>query len=117
MKLTLEQIVSDQPGILKLMENKLPSKIGYRLNRLNSRLTPLIKSYNEQRFNLIKELGEQTDVKTDSWSVKEENMDNFKKRMTELQKIEEEFEFEPLNIDELGDINIEGKYLHQWLFK
>ena len=117
MKITLKEAIESDSQLKNILEVKLPIKIAYKLNKLAKKLQAETAGYNELRVKLVKELGEKTDEKTDIWQVKTENLQEFSDKINELFKTEVEIDFEPLNIEVLGDISIEPKNLPSWLFE
>ncbi len=117
MKVKLSQIVSSQEGLIKLMTEKLPINISYSLTKLAFKVEAELKIYNDHRNKLIKSLGEQTNAETDEWSVKPENLVEFRKQEKELQDIEVDLnfaegkDFEKIKISDLEEVKIDANSL------
>jgi hypothetical protein len=116
MKIKLLDIVNNVSNLKELQEIKLPVKAGYRLMRLVNRLDPILKSYDEKRNELVKEYGDQQE--DGNIAVKDpEKTKLFMDKLKDLLSIEEEVEFTPFNIDDLGDVKVETKLLINFLFE
>lgn len=118
MKVKLSQVVGSQEALAKLIETKLPVKIGFKLGRLVVNLQPDLKIYEEQRLSLVKELGAlDPELGPDQHRVTAENMPKFVEEITKLQDIEidvkysTENDLEKIKVSELGEVSIEPKEL------
>ena|SRR3990167_697517 len=117
MKITLEKVVNSVEGLNALLVLKLPIKIAYRVAKLvNGQISSELKAYNEARNKLIADLGEK-DPKSDNIQVKPENIQEFREKITELLAEEVELNFEPIDLAELGDIQIEPRQIVEFIFK
>jgi single-stranded DNA-specific DHH superfamily exonuclease len=114
MKIKLEKIVNSVEQLKGLQQETMPVKVSYRIKRLIDKLSPILKTYEEKRNDLVKEFGEENEDK--SFQVKKENLDEFYKKLNEVLEIEEEVEFEPINIEELGDTKLKPVQIPDWLF-
>ena len=121
MKIKLLDIVEYQKNMGALTKVKLPVKVAYRISKLNNKIASEVKDYKEQEFNLIKELGEvvlDTEGKeTDNLRVTKENMPKYKEEVEKLLDLEVELDFEPIDINELGETTIEPSLLNPIFFK
>jgi len=116
MKLKLSEIVNNVDSLKALQEIKLPIKVSYRLMRLVNKLDPVYKSYDDKRNELVKEFGDED--KDGNIAVKDpKKIKLFFAKLAELLAIEEEIDFTPFKIDELGDINVEPKLISNFLFE
>ena len=100
--------------IIILQETSLPIKVSYRLKRLISKLQPIITVYEEKKNELIKELGTENEDKT--ISVKTDKLKEFFAELNDLLDTDEEIDFEPIKLDELGDVKIESKNIIDFIF-
>lgn len=114
MKILLSDVVSQVENIRALQEISFPVKVSYKIKRLVDKLKPILETYNEKRTELVKKYGEENEDK--SFSVKEENLKEFYKELSELSSNEEEVEFEKIKVSELGDIKLEAKLLVDFIF-
>jgi len=114
MKVKLHQIVNSAEPLKTLIEVKLPVKISYRLKRLVNKLAPILTTYNEKRNELVKEFGEVQEDK--NIKVTEEKLKPFLEKLNEVLEVEEEIDFELINIEDLGDVVIAPKDLVEWIF-
>ena len=121
MKIKLLDIVEYQKNMGALTKVKLPVKVAYRISKLNIKIASEVKDYKEQEFNLIKDLGEvvlDTEGKeTDNLRVTKENMPKYKEEVEKLLDLEVELDFEPIDINELGETTIEPSLLNPIFFK
>ena len=121
MKIKLLDIVEYQKNMGALTKVKLPVKVAYRISKLNNKIASEVKDYKEQEFNLIKDLGEvvlDTEGKeTDNLRVTKENMPKYKEEVEKLLDLEVELDFEPIDINELGETTIEPSLLNPIVFK
>lgn len=121
----LVEIINSEASLKKLLSTDLPVKVAFKIAKLVNKINPDLKIYEEQRFKIIKELGEQTDKEKDIWSVKPENFEKFKEELTKLSEIEVDLSFAPgkplekIKIEDLGDIKLEPNDLVplEWLIE
>ena len=121
MKLTLGQIVTlfeELNGRLinretgerskGVLSHKLSIRAKYLLNtELNKKLAEEIKSYEEARLEIFKELGKQ---EGESYVVAPENQEELIKRIQELESIEKSIEVPKLNVGELFNIETDDYF-------
>lgn len=99
----------------QLQEIKFPVKVSYKIKRLVDKLEPILKAYEANRNELVKEFGEEQENK--SFQVTDpEKLKLFYEKINELLTTEEEIEFEKIKIDELGDVQIPSKLLLDFMF-
>lgn len=116
MKIKLSEIVNNVDTLKELQSVKLPIKVGYRLMRLVNKLDPIYKSYDEKRNELVKEFGDED--KDGNIAVKDPaKVKLFFAKLAELLAVEEELDFTPFKIEELGDISVEPKLISNFLFE
>jgi len=124
--LTLEEIifleaeiggVANETGIVSkgLLQHKLSIATKYHLNKLLTSLQEDKKYIGEQRNELIKSLG--TESEEGSFEIKNEidgelnpNIIEFRKQWDELMKTQREVEHIKLSIDEFKDIETESNF-------
>ncbi len=115
MKVKLSEIVESIQPLKSLLEVKLPVKTSYRIKRLTDRLNPIISSYEERQNALVKEYG--VEVSKDRWEVKDpEMLKTYFEKLNEMLAIEEEVEFEPIKVSDLGEVSLEPKNIVPWIF-
>lgn len=113
----LSQLINSQEGLKKLMETKLPVKVAYKVSKIISKCQPDLKIYEEQRINLVKELGEESDTDKDNWTVKPENLTKFTEEMNKLLDVEVDLGFglgkdlDKIKVEEFGDVAVEPQLL------
>lgn len=116
MKKTLKEIVENTENIKSLLEVKLPAKVAYRLSRLGDKLQSILKTYDMERGKIIREYGE---VGEDgSYRVTDpKNIEEAEGKLAELLSVEEEIDFEPIDIDSLGEVAVAPNQIIPWIFK
>jgi len=124
--LTLEEIlfleaeiggVANETGIVSkgLLQHKLSIATKYHLNKLLTSLQEDKKYIGEQRNELIKSLGTETEdgsfeIKNEIDGVVNPNIIEFRKQMDELMKTEREVEHIKLSVDEFKNIETESNF-------
>lgn len=124
--LTLEEIlfleaeiggVANETGIVSkgLLQHKLSIATKYHLNKLLTSLQEDKKYIGEQRNELIKSLGTETEdgsfeIKNEIDGVVNPNIIEFRKQMDELMKTEREVEHVKLGVDEFKNIETESNF-------
>lgn len=116
MQLKLREIVANVENIKSLLNNKLPVKIAYKLNKLSGKLDKELVPYSETKNKLILELGEKQENGETSITDTEKKAEFFKKN-DELLETEVEIEFDPIKIEDLGDITVAPNELVSWIFE
>jgi len=103
MKIKLSQIFNVQPIIKKLIEQKMPIKMAYKLSKMAKALNSEYEEIEKQRTSLIQKLGEQTGD-TGQFQVKEENAQAFIKEFGEFLNGEAvNLDFEKVSLKDLPD--------------
>lgn len=116
-KIKLRQIVQNAEALRGLIGTKLPIKIAYQLKRLAIEFDRVLKPYEDQRIELIKELGVKKED-SDQVSVLPENVTKFVEELSKLEDVEVELAFaEKIKIEDLGNIEIEASKLVDFIFE
>ena len=116
MKLKLSEIVNAQEQIKKLVETKLPVKVSFKINKLIVSIQPDLKIFEDKRNELVKEYGGVPDEAGMIKVTDPEKLKVFMEKVSELVSIEVEIDFEPIKIQELGDIVLAPKDLVPFMF-
>lgn len=91
-----------------ILSHKLSIRAKYLLNtELNKKITEEIKSYEEARLEIFKELGT---LEGESYIVSSENQPEVLKRIMELESVEKNVEVPKLNVGELFNIETEDYF-------
>jgi hypothetical protein len=91
-----------------LLSHKLSIRAKYLLNtELNKKISEEVKSYEEARLEIFKELGTQDG---ESYVVSPENQPELIKKINELESIEKNIEVPKLNVGELFNIETDDYY-------
>ena len=105
MKCTLAEIQGIDRSLPSLTRQQLPIKLSYRLSKLISFCAKEMEAMESARMNLVKKYSEDP-TKEGEIRVKPENESKFREEFAEFLKTEVEVDFEPINIQELGEIRI-----------
>lgn len=104
MKLTMNQIVGSQDALQHLMDQKLPVKVAYNLQRDLRLILQEIETFNKLNTDKIKELGSQ--IAPDQIRVKPENRNEYNEYMEELLLHEIELDLRPVKLDTLQGVDL-----------
>lgn len=116
MKIKLSEVVNNLENLQNLFKNKLPVKVAYRLKRLSAKLDSELKTYDETKNALILEIAKDLPDNTKITKENVEELKEFNKKHAELLDTEVEIDFEPINVEELGDIVVAPNELISWIF-
>lgn len=116
MQVKLEYVIGSLKGLNELVEQKIPTKISYRINKLVKKLSPEVDSFNKVKNDLIIELGEKQE--DGSHTIKDpEKMKEFLTKIQEVLNETIEVDFELIKVEDLGDVTIAPKELPMWMFE
>ena len=101
MKLTLGDIRVMKDPMIKLLDDTLPIKVAWKLTKLVKVFDKELAEIEEFRISLIKKLGVQDDE--GSIKVPEDKMSDFIDEFNELLLTEIDVDFEPIDIEQLGE--------------
>lgn len=107
MKFQLGEIRNMKEPLGTLMEKEIPIKAAWKLNRLIKNFDKELGDIEGFRVDLIKKLGKETpegDI-----SVPNEKMEEFVNGFNELLMTEVEVEFEPIDVNVFGDIQMSSR--------
>jgi hypothetical protein len=91
-----------------ILSHKLSIRAKYLLNtELNKKIAEEVKSYEEARLEIFKELGKQ---EGESYVVAPENQEELVKKIQELEAIEKSIEVPKLNVGELFNIETDDYF-------
>jgi hypothetical protein len=105
LKITLAEIKSLETSLGKMFNKDVNIKIAYRLGKLLKKLSEEMKALEENRVKLVKKYGVE-DEKTKQISVPQDNAQDFHKEFNELMQVEIEVDFEPIPLEQFGDIEL-----------
>lgn len=109
MKIALGEIRMMKDPMRALLEKELPLKVSWRLNKLVKAFDKELQGIEDGRVSLVKKYGVEDDTK--NVRVPEDKMPSFIQEFNEFLSEEVEFEFEPISVDVIGDVNISAKDL------
>lgn len=112
----LRKLVDSIGSLNELSGIKLPAKISFKISVLLNDLNDVFDNYEKSKNELIMEHGIETD---EGYKIPEENYDMVNQKLSDLLEEEVPVEFEVININDIGDVEIEPKILLglTWLFK
>ena len=115
MKVKLSEVVGSVEALKNILALKLPIKVSYRISKLvSNQVEGELKEYNEQRNKLVKEFG--TENEDGSTSVKEDRLKEFSEELQKLLDVDVKFDFEPIKLEEIENVDIAPKDLITWIF-
>lgn len=109
MKFQLGEIRQMKDPMIGLLGKDLPIKSAWKLNKLVKAFDKELAEIEEFRINLVQKLGEADEA--GNVQVPEDKMEQFVTEFNELLMSEIEVEFEPIEIESLGNIQISAKEL------
>lgn len=114
-KVKISDIVNETENLKTLQTMKLPIKVSYRIMRLINKLQSELTIYDTKRNELIKEFGEVNEE--GNYSVKDpEKIKEFTEKIKEVLEVEIEIDFEPIDVEMLGDLQVEPRLLTPFIF-
>lgn len=117
MKISVNELMNVDLALSGLATVQLPITVSFKLSVLMKRIRPHIKSANEQRTELAKQLGVEDENIQGQYKIKNENKQKFQDELDKLAKIEVVIDFSRIRISDIGDIKIQPSLLHQNIFK
>lgn len=109
MKFALGEIRGMKDPLISLLDKEIPIKAAWKLNRLIKGFDKELGEIEEFRVSLVQKLGVMGD--NGQVSVPQEKMEQFITEFNELLNQEVDVEFEPVDIDIFGDLNVSAKDL------
>lgn len=109
MKITLGEVDTAKDSLRSLMAKELPIKVSYRFAKLAKQLSDELNQLEDQRKELIKKHGDAKDDGT--FKIPDDKRETFLKEYEDLLSLEIDVNFEPVTVDQLGDINISSAQL------
>ena len=100
---TLGELKSIEESLKKLLILTLPIKISYKLSKVLAKISKELALLEEQRMNLVRKYGEEN-PETKEIRVQPDQMPAFINEFNELLQETVKFDFEPVSIDSVGDI-------------
>ena len=113
MKVKMLVLIKSLNSLKVLCSLKIPVKTSFKLSRLMKKINEEVTIYEELQKKLVDEYGVIGDDKEFKVvSVGSEHYEKVNLELNEILDTEIEFDFEPINIEELGNIEIEPAHLH-----
>lgn len=100
----LGEILGAQDSLSKLVNAELPIKVSYRLLKLLRSCSEELKTLEEARLRLVKKYAEEKKEGKEMMKVSKENQEKFRQEFGQLLEEEIEVDFDPILLDELGNI-------------
>lgn len=105
MKLTLGEIYGLTRGLQKITNKELPIRVSYRICKFMTLCAVEMEILEKSRVKLVDKYAA-PDEENKEKQVSEENRTKFQEEFSTLLQEEVEIEFEPILIDDLGDISL-----------
>lgn len=111
------EIINALQAISELMEIKLPTKVGWNLNKNARKLTTAISDYDKFEKELIQEFAEKNNdgsIKVNDksqWTIPKENVAEFSKRKSELLEQTDSLDLLCVKLSDLERYEIKGSTL------
>lgn len=111
MKLKNKQLNKETIAFINtLLDKEINAVSAFKMMRLVKTLDEIVKTKQESEVNLIKKYAEKdedgnikrSEKNPESIDISDENVESFNKELAELNDYENEIEFEPFTIEELG---------------
>ncbi len=106
MKLTLSEVYGLVRGLPRLTDKELPIKISFRLLKLLKSCSGEIETLEKSRIKLVKKYAEEGSEDKQEFKVADEKKNEFQEEFNILLGEEVEIDFEPIGIEELGEISL-----------
>lgn len=105
MKFTIGEIYGLTRSLQKIVNKELPVKISFRLCRFLRETTKEMEQLEKSRVKLVEKYAAPK-KEGEEIQVSDENKSKFQEEFSDLLKEEVEIEFEPISIEDLGDISL-----------
>lgn len=109
MKFTIGELKSMESPLRFLSHKELPVKISWKLYRFMKKVSYELDMVENIRNELVKKYGEEN-ISTGENKVIPENIEKFKNEFLEVLQQEVEIDFSPIDINDIGDINISSSF-------
>lgn len=106
MKVKLSQIEAVKSSLRTFLSKELPIRIAYRFSKLVKKLDDELTDLDANRRELYKKYGKPKEDDPNQIAITEENREAFLAEIKELLDEEITVDFEPVKVDDLGDIKI-----------
>ena len=110
MTITLGQLNAALPSLQKLAQLDLPIKSAFRISRFLKQTENDVKALADIRTKILKEFGEPTD-EPGQFKVLPDRIDDFKTELEKLQDEEIECDFQPISLEDLGNVALSAQDL------
>jgi hypothetical protein len=109
-KLNIEDVVMMHENINFLLELNLPIKKSYKIGNLINIIRDKFFDFDQKRQDLVRKYGE---VNKDKGEVRvaSENMEIFTNELKGLLFVDFAIDFDPISIDDLGDVKVSTKQM------
>ena len=106
MKFTLGEIYGLTKSLQKLTDKELPLKISFRLLKFLRDCSEEMEILEKARIKLVEKYSEEKKEGSNDIKVSEENKDKFQEEFSILLNEQIEINYDPISVDDLGDIKI-----------
>jgi hypothetical protein len=103
MNITIGDLVASKPALERLLNAQLPVRTAFRLSKLTKLAGSELVAYDEQRIKLCEKYGK---INGTQYEFAAADKPQFEREITELASTMVELAFEPVQIHDLGSIEI-----------
>ena len=118
MKAKLREVLDSVNCLEKLSSIKMPGKVAYSVARTLGKVYDLSKTFSEQKKKLFDKYGEEKDIKdertqqtTKQLTIKPENVEAYKKDLSEILDKEVEVDIWKIKVSSLDSLSLEPMIL------
>jgi len=109
MIITILELLQASEALKQASGKELPSKLSYWLGRLQTKIDSPLKEYEKKKHDLFKKYGDKDEAK-DTLTVPDDKKQVFFIEVSELQKIEEEINFNPIKLELFDGSNFSKEF-------
>jgi hypothetical protein len=106
MKLTLKQIVESQEALQHLMDQRLPAKTAYRLQRDLRKVLEEIETFKKVQDAKVHEYGIEVPEAPGQFQIPPEKISEYMKDIGDLINQEIELDLHPVDLEDLKDVDM-----------
>lgn len=106
-KTKLKNVIAAEAPLSRVLSEKLPAKIAYRMSRLLSKVTSEVREFNATRERMVKQMGEADAANPTMFTIKDsEKLKEFAEGMNKILEEDVEIDRDPLDINEFGNAQL-----------
>jgi hypothetical protein len=104
MEITLGELLNGKEPLEKLVNLEINIRTAFRLSKVITKVNTELQLFEEKRMELVNKYGTADD--DGNVTVSQENIAAFQNELGELISLEVALDFEPVDIDEIGDVKM-----------